>query len=315
MPFAYWLMGEIRPKVFVELGTHTGNSYFSFCQAVQDKGLNTRCYAVDTWEGDLQAGLYGKEVYEMVNQQNKTHYKKFSALYRMTFNKALNRFENRSVDLLHIDGFHTYEAVRHDFESWLPKLTPGALVLFHDIKITHGDFGVWKIWKEIKKKYPRWLELKHSAGLGILQIGGENKWVETTWLDQSSKLRDGLVKVMEAAGETLIKKAQIKIVPTTEQARPSSSNRPGFWRRLGQSIRKRRNWLHARIGFDRDWYLKEYPDVSGSGIDPLKHYLQLGKRFDRVLIPTGGSGESQIQSLDALAQLLDIDAAGFGGKG
>ena len=52
MPFAYWIMAESKPKVFVELGTHAGNSYFSFCQAVRDKGLMTRCYAVDTWKGD-----------------------------------------------------------------------------------------------------------------------------------------------------------------------------------------------------------------------------------------------------------------------
>jgi len=282
MPSAYWLMGEIRPKVFVDLGTHTGNSYFSFCQAVRDKGLTTRCYAVDTWKGDAHAGFYGDEVFDQLNRYNKLKYKDFSTLYRMTFDEALVRFQDRSVELLHIDGMHTYEAVRNDFEAWLPKLAPGALVLFHDIKIRYGDFGVWKLWAELKKQYPRCLEFEHSAGLGILQIGGENKQGKPTWLEPGSKSGDELVKMMEVAGKALIKQnTKANIAPTTEPERRPSSNRPGFWRRLEQSIRKRRKWLQAWIGFDLDWYLNSYPDVAATGIDAFSHYMNYGIKEGR----------------------------------
>ncbi len=37
---------------------------------------------------------------------------------RMLFNEALELFSDESIGLLNIDGFHTYEAVRNDFESW-----------------------------------------------------------------------------------------------------------------------------------------------------------------------------------------------------
>jgi glycosyltransferase involved in cell wall biosynthesis len=281
MPFARWLIGRMRPKSFVELGTHTGNSYFSFCQGVQEEGLNTECFAVDTWQGDDQAGHYDDKVFASVRSNNQLNYSQFSTLYRMTFDEALGKFQDRSVDLLHIDGLHTYEAVRHDFESWLPKLTPGGLILFHDIKITHEDFGVWKLWAELKKQYPRCLEFGHSAGLGILQLAGENKRFDPTWLEPGSKSGDMLLKVMEAAGEALIKKVQKNINRATEQERLFTLNRPGFWRRLEQSTRKRRKRLQARIGFDRNWYLNEYPDVAKSGMDPLKHYLEYGAKEGR----------------------------------
>jgi len=58
---------------------------------------------------------------------------------------------------------------------------------------------------------------------------------------------------------------------------PASPPRPSFWRRLERSIRKRRKrWIDS-IGFDRDWYLKRYPDIAKAGIDPLNHYVSYGK--------------------------------------
>ncbi len=62
VPFGHWVVRATRPRSLVELGTHTGVSYSAFCQAVARSHLDTRCYAVDTWRGDPQAGIYGRAV-------------------------------------------------------------------------------------------------------------------------------------------------------------------------------------------------------------------------------------------------------------
>jgi len=59
-PFAFWLVGALRPRLFVELGAHNGFSYLSLCQAAERLGLDAKGYAIDTWQGDEHAGFYGR---------------------------------------------------------------------------------------------------------------------------------------------------------------------------------------------------------------------------------------------------------------
>lgn len=170
IPFAAWLVEVLRPTLFVELGTYNGVSYMAICQAVCESKLNTKCYAVDTWEGDVHAGRYEESVYIELKQYNEANYQDFSILMKSTFDEACSYFEGNSIDLLHIDGLHTYEAVKHDFETWRPKLSKKAVVLFHDTNVHERNFGVWRYWGEISKTYPC-LEFKHNYGLGVLLVG------------------------------------------------------------------------------------------------------------------------------------------------
>jgi GT2 family glycosyltransferase len=170
IPFAFWLVQAHRPAIFVELGTFRGTSYFSFCQAVAALRLPTRCFAVDTWKGDSHTGFYEESVFARVNACNERKYAGFSRLVRSSFDEALPHFLDSSIDLLHIDGLHTYEACRHDFESWLPKLSRRAIVLFHDTNVRERGFGVHRLWAELTERYPHF-EFLHEHGLGVLGVG------------------------------------------------------------------------------------------------------------------------------------------------
>jgi hypothetical protein len=88
----------------------------------------------------------------------------------MTFDQALTRIPDASVDLLHIDGLHTYDAVKNDYETWLPKLSDRAVVLFHDTMETQRDFGVHRLWAELSPNVPSF-NFEHGHGLGILALG------------------------------------------------------------------------------------------------------------------------------------------------
>jgi hypothetical protein len=170
IPFAFFLIEILHPKIFVELGVHTGNSYNAFCQSVKSLQTNTKCYGVDTWQGDEHAGFYDKSVYDNLQVYQQHEYSAFSTLIKSTFDEALECFSEGSVDLLHIDGFHTYEAVKHDFDNWLPKMSEQGVIIFHDTNVHANGFGVWKLWQEISPNYLS-MEFKNCHGLGILVIG------------------------------------------------------------------------------------------------------------------------------------------------
>jgi predicted O-methyltransferase YrrM len=170
--FAHWIIENLRPKTVVELGSHNGLSYFAFCNAINHLGLNTKAFAVDTWEGDVHAGAYENSTFEDVSDFNSWNYSDFSTLKRMFFADAAKDFADGSIDLLHIDGLHTYEAVKEDYETWKPKLSNRAVVLFHDTAVRGESWGVWKLWEELTSNIPGF-NFHHSAGLGVLCYGND----------------------------------------------------------------------------------------------------------------------------------------------
>ncbi len=169
--FGYDIVEAIRPQKVVELGAYNGMSYFAFCQSMIENNISGLCYAVDTWGGDDHTGEYDDSIFEDVRHHARENYRGISYLLRMLFNEAVGHFEDESIDLLHIDGLHTYEAVQEDFNTWYSKVTPGGIILFHDIEARQTDFGVWKFWSELESQYETFA-FKHGFGLGVLRKPG-----------------------------------------------------------------------------------------------------------------------------------------------
>jgi hypothetical protein len=202
IPFAFAVVQLARPRVLVELGTHKGDSFCAFCQAIQKTRLKCSSYAVDLWEGDEHSGFYGSEVFEELKHYHDPRYGEFSTLLKASFDEALCRFQDRSIDLLHIDGLHSFEAVKHDFESWLPKMSSCGIILFHDIHVKRNSFGVWKLWESLKKKYPSF-EFSHSNGLGVLGVGAHLPSRLSGFFQSDPQISGAISLIFEILGERI----------------------------------------------------------------------------------------------------------------
>jgi cephalosporin hydroxylase len=93
-------------------------------------------------------------------------------------NAVRETLEGRMLDLLFIDGDHSYEGVKEDFETYSAFVRPGGAILFHDIvpNSHFKDYGVDQLWREISPRFEKRFEFidrihpGRGAGVGLLFI-------------------------------------------------------------------------------------------------------------------------------------------------
>ena len=165
IPFVVWLVRQLKPGQFVQLGTQSGNLYFAVCQTVAEHQLSTAAVPVGTWQAEDLALKQLKTASRAADgkatqppaipgatEYNRQHYVRFSALLRMGSAQALPRFEPGSIDLLLIDGRYSPDTVRNEFESWRDRLSDRAVVLL--LGTAEAGTGAAELWPQLQASYP-----------------------------------------------------------------------------------------------------------------------------------------------------------------
>jgi flagellar motility protein MotE (MotC chaperone) len=175
---------------------------------------------------------------------NETNYSGFSTLLRTTFDDARPYFADGSIDLLHIDGMHSYESVRHDFETWRSALSERGVVVFHDTGVRERDFGVWKLWQELTRQYPSF-EFFDSNGLGILGVGVDQPPALRQLYAIAPHSRDAAIlrRVFSLRGETY--RWRVRAVEYSSQIEALTSEKRTLGAELVQEQRASREALEA----------------------------------------------------------------------
>ncbi|MDO8505597.1 MAG: class I SAM-dependent methyltransferase [bacterium] len=102
----------------VEIGTALGGSGVIFADATQ--GRNVKIYSVDVSPSP--------RAYQNLNDSGV----EIISLTSLKFSECWGRDVRRQIDLLFIDGNHSFQGVYEDFNNWSPHLCPGGSIVFHD---------------------------------------------------------------------------------------------------------------------------------------------------------------------------------------
>lgn len=141
----------IRPKMVVEIGTLNGGTLWALCRLASSAAELT---SIDLPGGPFGGG-YGEgsvsRLRALARTDQKIHLIRGDSHALETLEQLEAALRGRSIDLLFIDGDHSYEGVKRDFELYSPLVRPGGMIAFHDI-LPHSNPAcqVDLFWNEIR---------------------------------------------------------------------------------------------------------------------------------------------------------------------
>lgn len=136
---AFWAaIAELRPRTVVEIGSYLGRSTVFLGQAVRRFGPSgARVVSIDPHTGDRQQ-LEGIDLASTPTLDLFRFVVASAGLddvvdIRVATSDDAATVWTGAVDLLFVDGWHSYDAVRSDIAHWTPHLTSDGLVCFDDV--------------------------------------------------------------------------------------------------------------------------------------------------------------------------------------
>jgi cephalosporin hydroxylase len=162
----------LQPKIVVEIGTKNEGTFMIWNEVTSAKTISI----------DLVEGIHGGVSQEKTNLRNEN----FKKLYgprctfiggnshdKSTYDKVLKCLNGEQIDFLFIDGDHTYEGVKQDYEMYSPLVKQGGYIAFHDINDTarhrRRNVYVGKLWNELKGSKIEFNANSDWAGIGIIK--------------------------------------------------------------------------------------------------------------------------------------------------
>jgi predicted O-methyltransferase YrrM len=178
----YGLVRSMKPEVCVEIGSALGKSACYIGMALKDNGRGM-LYAIDPHEptdwNDREAvnsiEIFRGNISALGLSQQVTVMRSYS--------QDAARGWNRPIDLIFIDGDHSYEGVKRDWDLFVPHVKPFGIVVFHDTiwdlpsyrEKALTTMGVPRFVDELRQQGYQVLTIDRDCGISMVQpaVGGQ----------------------------------------------------------------------------------------------------------------------------------------------
>ena len=125
---------------FVEIGAFYGKSSAYMAVELANSCKKIKFDVIDTWRGSPEHQIDGWDKQEMmINdtafdafQQNMLPAKGYYNPIKLSSMEASKLYQDGSLDFVFIDADHSYDAVKTDVETWLPKIKKDGYIGGHD---------------------------------------------------------------------------------------------------------------------------------------------------------------------------------------
>jgi predicted O-methyltransferase YrrM len=169
-------VSALRPRTLLEIGTAEGGTLFILSQCAAPNATFISL--------DLPAGNYGGgypawrgAIYKRLTRPGQTlHLIRGDSHETRRLEEVRNLLSGSPLDVLFVDGDHSYDGVKRDFELYGPLVRPGGMMAFHDIVKypANVDYQVDRFWAEIRGGF-RNEELvedpdQGGKGIGVLWV-------------------------------------------------------------------------------------------------------------------------------------------------
>lgn len=164
----------LKPSVIVEIGTARGGMLKGFCKLASDDAL---IVSIDLPGGNFGGGYTEEEQLVLARygrNGQRVEFLRMDSHNEATVKKLSAILKGKKIDLLFIDGDHTYEGCRQDHLMYSGMVRKGGVIAFHDI-LPHPHVPacqVHRYWKEVKKgkKAKEFLDKEDTTwgGIGVI---------------------------------------------------------------------------------------------------------------------------------------------------
>jgi predicted O-methyltransferase YrrM len=155
---------NLRPRTIVEIGTSMGGTLYLWTRfAAPDATI----VSIDLPQGKFGGGYSPLRIplyRRFARERQRLHLLRCDSHSPDTVGKVRELLDGQPLDFLFIDGDHTYEGVRKDWESYGELVRPGGLVAMHDVGMNYDDTQVKRLWDEIKGQFQYREYLAHPRG-------------------------------------------------------------------------------------------------------------------------------------------------------
>lgn len=169
-------VSKLKPKYVVEIGTANGGTFFCLAKA---SAPNATLVSIDLPAGEFGGGYprYKIPLLEsFAGKKQKVKLIRADSHKLETKQMLVQALSKHKIDFLMIDGDHTYEGAKKDFELYSPLVRKGGLIAFHDIVVHAKEMncGVSTLWKELSRKHRHQTYVENwkqgLCGIGVIKM-------------------------------------------------------------------------------------------------------------------------------------------------